>query len=46
MYINPFIFGVMCTLFVEMALYIFIVVLPHRKRYYQKRNNYYHKEEM
>lgn len=45
MYINPFIFGVMCTLFVEMAGYIFTVALPHRKRYYNKRMNY-HKEDM
>lgn len=45
MYINPFLFGVMCTLFVEMALYILAVITPHRKRYdnYFKRK---HKEDI
>lgn len=44
MYINPFIFGVMCTLFVEMALYIFLVARPFRRNTYNRRN--YRKEDM
>ena len=38
MYVNAFLFGVMCTLFAEMALVIFAQFAPKKKHDEPKRN--------
>lgn len=38
MYINPFLFGVMCTLFAEMALTILCYIIPTKRK---SRNKHY-----